>query len=548
MFAPYVTEVELARSPQAVVFKGHAPDGRPVVLKLLLDPSRERRERFARERALLQELGDTKGFVPLLDVVDTLHGPCLVMPFLPGGTLRDRLRTGGTLRVHEAVRLVRRLAAAVGRAHARGVVHRDLKPENVLVDAQGEPMLADLGVARTSTTASSLTRTGELWGTPGYMPPEQISDAREVGPPADVFALGALLYECLTGVAPFAGHDSVDTLARTASGTFDPLGSSCPDAPRWLAEIVDRCLAPEPKRRYPDGAAVAAALAQGPLGRERRAGWPLAVGAVVAVAAAAAGLLLATGAPPPSDPPPPPSTDTEVARATEHRDDPEVIDPERGDPGLLDDPAPVDAPPAEVDPAEPSAGPLDGATPGLSLGLLEPQLQRVAQRGNEGPWRVSRGPDAFVFENDGAPAASQYHYVGFGDERRRRVVVEVAVEGDPASKVAGAGIICDFDPERRTYWAVVAAPDGSVRVFRHNPTAFVPRGSFGSSDPPARGARRRLEVTCLPDGISIRADGQQVAALRGAPRAPRGGVGIIVMSQGRFAFSHFSAEPVDGGR
>src|SRR5262249_41050417 len=159
---------------------------------------------------LLAAFGEEDGFVPLLDEGTSEEGPFLVMPFLAGGTLRDKLREG-PLKVGAALDLGVALAAALGRAHARGVVHRDLKPENVLyardADGRERPLVADLGLAKHfdrdvhgATASVSLSTHGSFRGTAGYMAPEQMADAKSVGPEADVFALGAILYECLAGV------------------------------------------------------------------------------------------------------------------------------------------------------------------------------------------------------------------------------------------------------------------------------------------------------------------------------------------------------------
>src|SRR5690606_8436939 len=129
---------ELGRGAQGVVLRGRAVDGREVALKLPGTLSPARLERFAREQRLLAELDDqARGFVPLLEVLNTAQGPCLVMPLLRGGTLRQRL-ADGPLSVPELLRVGRTLALSLGAAHARGIVHRDLKPENVLFDGGGQ--------------------------------------------------------------------------------------------------------------------------------------------------------------------------------------------------------------------------------------------------------------------------------------------------------------------------------------------------------------------------------------------------------------------------
>src|SRR5581483_3022091 len=198
---------ELGRGGSGIVFRGRAQDGRPVALKLIhARPTEQRLAAFEREKRLLWSFGESQGFVPILD--EGQEPPFLVMPLLEGGTLRDRLRQGA-LDVDEAVALVAKLAQALGRAHERGVVHRDMKPENVLFAADGSPLIADLGLAKHfrrdlagATQSVSLSAGGDI-GTPGYMAPEQLDGAKDVGPPADVFALGVILYRALTGERPF---------------------------------------------------------------------------------------------------------------------------------------------------------------------------------------------------------------------------------------------------------------------------------------------------------------------------------------------------------
>src|SRR5207248_3143035 len=133
----------------------------------------------------------------------------IVMPLLAGGTLRDRLRSGA-LGIEESVDLVQKLAAAAGRAHARGIVHRDLKPDNVLFTAGGEPLVADLGLAKHfrhdspgASRSVEVSRDGVIRGTAGYMAPELIRSPGSASPASDVYALGAILYECLAGRPAF---------------------------------------------------------------------------------------------------------------------------------------------------------------------------------------------------------------------------------------------------------------------------------------------------------------------------------------------------------
>jgi tetratricopeptide (TPR) repeat protein len=265
---PYEVLSELGRGGMGVVYRVRGPSGQEAALKLLSNVSAESFARFERERRLLAALGEEQGFVGLLDAGVSAEGAWLVMPFLPGGTLRQKLEAG-PLGVPEAVALGIELAQALGAAHERGIVHRDVKPENVLFTAAGQPLLADLGLgkhfdplAEGGSRSVELTVHGSFKGTAGYMAPEQIDDAGTVGPAADVFALGAVLHECLSGRPAFAGATVLDVLGKVSSGTVEPLGG---DVPRWLEEVVRKALALDPRARFAHGGALAEALRSGGL-------------------------------------------------------------------------------------------------------------------------------------------------------------------------------------------------------------------------------------------------------------------------------------------
>jgi formylglycine-generating enzyme required for sulfatase activity len=264
----YEVEDEIGRGGMGVVLRGRSPDGRVVALKILntLAP-REALDRFARERRLLSAFSEAEGFVPLLDAGDSPKGPFVAMPFVPGGTLRAKLERG-PLPVAGALALGVELARAIGRAHARGVVHRDLKPENILFTGEGRPLISDLGLAKHfrrdtegSSQSLSLTAADGMKGTIGYAAPEQMTNAREVGPAADVFALGVILYECLAGQTPFHGASGLELVANVEAGDFAPLKKVRADVPPGLASVVERALAHDPKERFADGDELARALA-----------------------------------------------------------------------------------------------------------------------------------------------------------------------------------------------------------------------------------------------------------------------------------------------
>ncbi|MDY3563545.1 serine/threonine-protein kinase [Gemmata sp. JC673] len=233
--------------------------------------------------------------------------PFMAMEHLSGGSLAARLRAG-PLPADDAARLAEKLARAVQAAHEQGVVHRDLKPGNVLFDAEGEPRVTDFGLAKHG--ASDLTQTREVMGTPAYMAPEQASGrTKYAGPAADVYALGVILYECLTGAPPFehAGADAWPVLHRVI---HEPPAapSRAARVPLDLDLICLRCLEKGPADRYPTAAALADDLARflnrqpvsvrppGPV--ERGLKWARRRPAAATACAAAAALTaaLATGA------------------------------------------------------------------------------------------------------------------------------------------------------------------------------------------------------------------------------------------------------------
>jgi tetratricopeptide (TPR) repeat protein len=288
---------EVGRGAMGVVFLARSLEGREVAIKVLRNVTPEARSRFERERRLLAAFVEGDGFVPLIDSGDAPDGPFLVMPFLAGGTLRARLERG-PLPFEEARTLGVAVARALGCAHGRGIVHRDLKPENILFSDTGRPLVADLGLAKHFDASASggsqslsLSVAGGVHGTMGYMPPEQLAAAKDVGPAADVFALAAILYEALAGSAAFPGESVIEVFARVEACSPPALASRRKDAPPWLVRVIERGLARDPAHRFPDGASFARALEAAPRPARRR----VAVATLLIVAAACAVAALVLG-------------------------------------------------------------------------------------------------------------------------------------------------------------------------------------------------------------------------------------------------------------
>jgi WD40 repeat protein len=186
--------------------------------------------------------------------------PFCALEFVAGGSLADRLDEG-PLPPREAARMLERIAAGVQAAHEKGIVHRDLKPANVLLAVDGTPKVTDFGLAKRVEGGSGLTQTGAVLGTPSYMAPEQArGEGKTVGPAADVWALGALLYECVTGRPPFRAATAFDTVRQVLHAEPVPVRQLQPGCPRDLETICHKCLQKDAHKRYGSVTALAADL------------------------------------------------------------------------------------------------------------------------------------------------------------------------------------------------------------------------------------------------------------------------------------------------
>ncbi|MEL7500144.1 MAG: serine/threonine-protein kinase [Planctomycetota bacterium] len=210
-------------------------------------------ERLDRE-AKLQAILDHPHIVRLLDYGWTTQNhrevPYLVMEYVDGDNLRDHIENSNLTYVQIA-ELLAKLADALALCHSRGVVHRDLKPGNVLIAVDGEPKLTDFGLGRLFEERSRLTKTGNIMGTPAYMSPEQAGGAvKNIGPAADIYALGAILYELLGGEPPFEDVDPLQTVVQILTHPPASLRATKPEVPTELEAIALECLEKQPKHRY----------------------------------------------------------------------------------------------------------------------------------------------------------------------------------------------------------------------------------------------------------------------------------------------------------
>ena len=301
----YEIEAELGRGGMGVVYRARETRlNRAVAVKMILGAETARAEALVRFLAEAETVARLQhpNIIQIHALGDQDGRPFFVMELAGGGSLADRL--DGTPRpARDAARLVAILARAIHEAHAIGVVHRDLKPANVLLAADGTPKITDFGLAKILGADSGLTRTEVVMGSPSYMAPEQAEGlAREAGPAADVYALGAIFYELLTGRPPFKGASVLQTLEQVRSVEPVPPTRLQPATPRDAETICLKCLAKAPDRRYPSAEAMAVDLARFLEGKSilaRRAGparrawlWCRRNPAVAGLAAASALLLL----------------------------------------------------------------------------------------------------------------------------------------------------------------------------------------------------------------------------------------------------------------
>jgi serine/threonine protein kinase len=238
-----------------VVFRARARSRTGVVAVKALKPEhradREARERFLREARALEGI-DHPNVVRIRGIGEEGGTPFVVMDFIPGPDLGTLLLREGTLTPARASRLAAGVARGLEAIHREGIIHRDLKPHNILVAPGDRAVIADFGVAR-AAAAARLTMTGHFVGTPAYMAPEQFEDIPST-PAVDLYALGAILYETLTGMTPFPVKDTISTIRAIREDVPTPLPEDLPDG---LAEITMRLLQKDPSERYPRASALA---------------------------------------------------------------------------------------------------------------------------------------------------------------------------------------------------------------------------------------------------------------------------------------------------
>jgi predicted Ser/Thr protein kinase len=254
---------ELGRGGMGVVYQARQTGlNRTVALKMILAGAHAGPEQLARFRAEAEAVARLQhpNIVQVYDVGEHQGTPYFSLEYIGGGSLARHL-DGTPVPPRRAAELTEVLARAVHFAHQRGVIHRDLTPGNILLAEDGTPKVTDFGLAKRLDADSSRTQSGAVLGTPSYMAPEQAGGKnREVGPAADVYSLGAILYELLTGRPPFKADSVLETLAQVVGAEPAAPRLLQPRVPRDLETVCLKCLEKEPRKRYPSAAALAADL------------------------------------------------------------------------------------------------------------------------------------------------------------------------------------------------------------------------------------------------------------------------------------------------
>src|SRR6266498_7464 len=252
---------EVGRGGMGVIYRARQRHSRRIVaLKRILSyhaDSQETLARFRREAQAAASL-DHPNILPIYEVSECDDGlPFFSMKFAGGGSLLD---AAPALRgePRRAVALLAKVARAVQYAHGQGILHRDLKPGNVLLDGRGEPLVSDFGLAKWLDTTSHLTQTLTIFGTPGYIAPEQVNgSAGKLGPTSDVYSLGAILFDLLTGRPPFLGEHALKVIQQASEKPAPKLRTLVPGLDRDLETICSKCLEREPGARYRSAGALA---------------------------------------------------------------------------------------------------------------------------------------------------------------------------------------------------------------------------------------------------------------------------------------------------
>jgi serine/threonine protein kinase len=262
MLGPYRIINQIGKGGMATVYKAYQPSvDRYVAVKVLpsqLAESKEFATRFQQEARIIAKL-EHPHILPVFDYGESNGIAFFVMRYLEAGTLKDRMVAGRPLPIQEIDKLFTQLSEALSYAHSHGVVHRDLKPANALIDSQGNVFLTDFGIAKLLESASPrLTQTDAIMGTPAYISPEQ-AQGQPVDQRSDIYSLGIILYEMVTGSVPFVAETPLAVIFKHITDPLPPPSLVKPDIPKPVEKVILKALAKDPRDRFATAAEFVAA-------------------------------------------------------------------------------------------------------------------------------------------------------------------------------------------------------------------------------------------------------------------------------------------------
>lgn len=259
----YRLQDKIGEGGMGTVFIAHDSElDRRVAVKLLaagLVNDSEVRERFEREARLTAKL-DHPNIIPIYDVGSHEGRPFIVMKLLQGDSLVGRLRAKGGFTAAETLKLMRQLALGLDYLHGQGFIHRDIKAANIFVSPEGLATILDFGILRQKSATTGITRTGMVMGTPHYMAPEQALGLKDVDHRVDLYALGVVLFECLTGTLPFEADSELRLIQLQAHAPVPEILDRAPWIPKPVAAVVKKALSKKPEDRYPTASLLVEAL------------------------------------------------------------------------------------------------------------------------------------------------------------------------------------------------------------------------------------------------------------------------------------------------
>ncbi len=264
LLPPCVIRGAIGRGGMGVVYHGRHVDFDIDVAVKCLDPALAEQnknfvDRFQQEAQAAAQINH-QNVVRVFTIGEAAGLYYLVMEYVEGETANQRVQRKGPLHVTEAIQIALGASRGLAAAHEAGLIHRDVKPDNILISPKGAIKLADLGLAKSAAAEGGMTQTGTMLGTPKYMPLEQWQSAKAVGPPCDVYAMGAVLWFLLVGRDAIEGSAPFEVLQRVSNEYFPDLAEARPDVPADVVEIVRRCTARHPEERYPSAVELVAAL------------------------------------------------------------------------------------------------------------------------------------------------------------------------------------------------------------------------------------------------------------------------------------------------